>query len=511
MKRNYILILITILSVGGFLTSCYDDYSTLDINEIPGVSIDTTGVEKLNVYQFEHLIVNPTINTLGISDADLSYKWQINIAPNDTTYELIGEEKNLDYEVFLKPNEGSYHYQLVFTVTDNLNELDYIMAWPTYVKNSLGEGLVIASSSDGINSDLSLIMAPEVTVDFPDVKVVKGIYSINNNGGLIDGIVKQLRSASVYGVDVMFGITDNSFFRVNKFDYTLAGTNNDLFYAHSETFNPQIMGYINQGDIYVGSGILTGTYLGASRKFGLPIDASFILPDHVAMNKIPNVPIAINFYDEVNEAFVYLPTISAYGDHDMHITPSSTSAQAFDPTAITNKINIAAATNDVNDFLHLLKDKTTDKIELYVFDGGESVWPDIYPPHAKALFDLSDAPDIDNATQFVFMDNQKVMFYATSTKIYAMLYATTIPTFEERYTAPAGEEITTLQVYHQVGDPYSMTYLPTDNKQLIMSTYSTEGKVYLLPIINIGAANIDVANIKSFSGFDRISAITAQN
>ena len=113
------------------------------------------------------------------------------------------------------------------------------------------------------------------------------------------------------------------------------------------------------------------------------------------------------------------------------------------------------------------------------------------------------------------MDNQKVLYYATPGKIYAMLYSAGSPVFEERYTVPAGEEITTLQVYTQANYPFRAEgwdppYLETNNKQLILSTYGSEGKVYLLPLINAGVGNIDTANIRTFDGFDRITAITTQ-
>ena len=140
----------------------------------------------------------------------------------------------------------------------------------------------------------------------------------------------------------------------------------------------------------------------------------------------------------------------------------------------------------------------------------------LLPPAPKAYFDLTNAPDIDNAIQFVFLDDQKVLYYATKTKIYAVLYGTSTPTFAERYTAPSGEEITTLQVYRQADYPkrsadWDPPYLPTNNRQLIMSTYNgTEGKVYIMPMINLGLGNIDLPNIKVFNGFDRITAIGTQ-
>ena len=375
----------------------------------------------------------------------------------------------------------------------------------------MGEGLVIAETSNGSNTDLSLIMSPEVTEDFNGESILRHVYSANNGGDLIAGLVNQMRFTTQLGSNILLAITDNSMTKVKTFDYSFGGMNDDLFYAAKNSYKPQLLGGIPQGDLYVGNNELTGTYLGITAKFGLPFDFAFKVPDHVAMNPA-QANIAIDFYDESLGGFVYLPTIASYGDHSMHAITAVPGA-AFNPASILNKINMAASTNIDGDFLHLLKDKTTGNVALYVMDGGGYVYPDYIAPAPKALYNFSNAPEIGNATQFVFLDNQKVMYYATDTKIYAALYGTSTPIFEERYTVPSGEKITTLQVYQQVGYPNNSEddpYISTNNKQLVMSTYSTEGKVYLLPFKNLGAANIDTENIKVFNGFGKITAIVPQ-
>lgn len=508
MKIKYIILSLTLLIVGGLITSCIDDKSSLDINDIPGVAVDVTGMETLSVFQFDHLIVNPTVNSIGLSDSDLSYEWKINIQYNDTNYTVIGTEKNLDYEVRLRPNEGSRYYQLVYTVTDITRDLDYITAWATTVKNNLGEGLVIAETVENSKTDLSLIMSTELTTDFDGEKILHHIYSANNNDEYLEGIVKQLHFTTIQNVNSILALTENSIQQIKTFNYIAGGINDDLFFAAKDSYHPQMMASIIQNDIYIGNGQFTPTYLGISPKLGLPYDFSYQLPDHIAIIPTPNPPVVLNFYDEVLEGFVYLPSVM-YGDKTMYPTPASTGL-AFNPVEVTNKVNLAAATSQTGDFMHLLKDKTTNELALYVFDGGVKQYPSPIPPSPKVFVNLSSAPEIGDAIDFVFMDNQKVMYYATSNKIYAVMFASSNPVFELRYTAPAGEEITTLQVYNQVGYPNGSDYIATNNKQLIMSTYSTEGKVYLLPIINLGAGNIDEANIKTFGGFGKITAIIPQ-
>ena len=508
------LFFIAILLSGGFIASCHDDSSTLDINDIGTIEFETSGISELSVYQFEHLVVEPQININRISESDLTYTWRINLEPRDTTFVVIGTDKNLDYVAELRPNEANYYYTLTLTVSNRANGLEYMMAWETTVKNPLGEGLVVAETGNNTNTDLSIIMSPEVTEGYSGENILRHVYSINNGGALIPGLVKQMRFAIVYTVNSLFTITDNSLVKVETFDYSYAGMNDDLFYASKETYSPQSLGGVFQGGLYVGNHRLTSTNLGITQKFGLPFDFSFEVPDDVATNPFtgPDVHVVINFYDELLGGFVYLPAVSPFGDHNMHAY-KPVSGAVFDPSSVPGKINLAAATNVEGDFLHLLQDKTSGEVGLYVLDKGGEDYPDIIAPAPKAYYNLSEAPEIENATQFVFLNNQKVMFYATATKIYAVLYGTSTPTFEKRYTAPAGEEITSLQVYQQAGYPDNSAddpYISTNNKQLVMSTYSTEGKVYLLPFKNLGAANIDTENIKTFGGFGRITAITPQ-
>lgn len=516
MKRKHIISrLFAFMIIIASLSSCRDDLSSLDVNKIHGVEIDTTGKSTLSVLQFENLVVKPNLKTAGIPESDLSYEWKINILPSSVDYEVIGTEKDLDFEVRYKPTRSDKNHQILYTVTDNKTGLQYIMAWPLTIRNSIGEGLVIAETSDGVNSDLSHIMSPLVTYDYTGESVKHNIYSALNDGQILPGLVKQMEFGIIYGVESIMGITEKSVFKINTLDYTFAGMNDDLFFASTADYKPQMLGTINQGNMYVGNGKLTGTYLGASRKFGLPFDSQYVLPNHVAFMGVRTFPpVVINFYDEVNGHFVYQSSITTFGDKKMY-RAQQVSGAAFNAGNLPNKVNLKAGTNSAGDFLHVLKDKSTNSVGLYILNGGSLENSVLSGPAPKAFFDLTNAPEINSAIHFVLLDNQSVMYYATKTKIYAVLFGTSTPVFQERYTVPAGEEITTLQIYRQSDYPLrdldvNPPYLSTNNKQLVMSTYGTEGKVYLLPMTNPGVGNIDQGNIKTFGGFDRITAIAAQ-
>lgn len=510
MKKNILNILAVLLLV--IVThSCFEDTSSLDLNTIQGVEIDTTGVSSFSVYQFDNLKVEPNLSYEGLTESQLSYEWKINLVPNDTIYQVLSDTRNLDSEIAFPPTNPGYYHQLVYTVTDVDTDLKYIMTWPLTVLNNIGEGIVVAETADGTTTDISHIMSAAVTTDFEGESVKHHVYS-KINGTTIPGLTKQLKYYQIYGKNAVLGITDNMIYRIEPLDYTLAGTNNDLFYVAEPTYNPQALGQVYQGSLLINDGKLTSTYFGASQKFGTSFSSSYTVPDIIAANPIANPPVTINYYSEDIDKFVYQPSITSFGDRNRYEIPANPIG-AFDPATQTNMVNLAAGTGTNGDFRHLLKNESTGAIGLYIFDGGVSVYPDIIPPSPIAFYDLTNAPDIAQAKSFVFLDDQKVMYYATDNKIYAVLYATSTAVIQERYSVPTGEELTVMQIYQQADYPFrsSGSYLPLNNKALMMATYNgTEGKVYLLPFINTGIGNIDTANIKTFTGFDRITALCSQ-
>jgi hypothetical protein len=510
-KHSIIYFLFALFSTSLFFSSCKEDLSSLDLNKISGVSFDTTGTSSLNVFQFEHLVVKPNIST-DLNPTDLSYEWKINVAPGSLTYDVIGHERDLDAEIRLRPTDAYKFHQVIYTITDKNTGLKYVMGWPLIVRNSISEGLVIAETTDGNNTDISHIMSPLVTPEYNQVSVKHNIYS-SLNGATIPGLIKEMRYTNLKGTGpVIMGITNNSLITIKTLDYSAGPADEALFYNTPAAIKPQTLAGLSQVDVYVGNNEIHGVWLAISDKIGLPFASSYKVPDHIALDaRNSNIAVALSFYDETNERFVYQPSLTAFGDRTMHMVPSA-SSQAFNPTALPSRVNVAADATTDGDYLHLLKDKNTGKIGLYVLGAGRyDASNSVVPPYAKSFFDLSNAPEIEAAGHFVLLDDQRVMYYATKTKIYAMLYGASNPLFELRYTAPAGEEITTLQIYRQANYPFKNGYLPTNNKQLIMSTFSgTEGKVYLLPMTNPGVGNIDAANIKTYGGFKKITAIAPQ-
>lgn len=489
------------------MLACKKDLSSLDENKIEGVTVDNSADGTLNVVQFERLVLNPKVST-NLDEANLQYEWKINLVPLDTVTTLLATTKNLDKEISLPPTRSGYVHQLTYTITDKRNGLQYITSWNLTIRNGIGEGLVVAET-DGTNSDLSHIMHPLVTRDFTGETVKHNIYSAIN-GSKIPGIVTQMKHQA--RIAALFGITANGVFKVNTVDYKLAGRNEDLFFTHTGTFAPSALAAVSQGDIYIENGKMYSSYLEVGKKWGAPFDSKFNVPAHVAFDATNSDLVTVaNFYDEVKGQFVYLPSIQSFGDRTMHAYPS-VSGQAFDPANLPNKMNVAASIGPDKDLLYLLKDKSSGKLELYTFSKSIDDYPNIIAPAPKAVYDLSAAPGINEAVKFVLYDEQRIMYYATPSKIYVVLFGGATPLVEERYAVAEGEQITTLQMFQQSDYPFlGGPYISTNNKQLIVSTYANmQGKVHIVPIRNLGSGVLDLPNIKTFTGFGKITAITSQ-
>ena len=106
------------------LTGCFDDDSTSDSGAITKTII--TGIDKSYIktaYVGEHLVINPVVESF--SEDKMEYSWLLlddktgTVGKDGKVAEptVIGNEKNLDYEVKLSP--GIYQLRLAATSKDN--------------------------------------------------------------------------------------------------------------------------------------------------------------------------------------------------------------------------------------------------------------------------------------------------------------------------------------------------------------------------------------------------------
>lgn len=516
MKRITIIFLSVMLAVCAIFTACRKDDSSFATKKLPDLSFGYTAGAALTVYQFNTLQVDPKINYDGSDKTKYTYTWMINPDPRDTSFIIISESEHLSYEVGFTPNTGTSYHTLKLYVTDVATKLQAIHYWKLTVLNNIGEGLVIATTSDNATTDFSHIMSPEITTNYTEISIKKNIISGVNGSG-INGLVHDLYFANVRGGNRVYALTNNNMYAYNTLDYSYVGDKSDLFVTPPSSLNPAAFYYCYQNDVYVGNDMIHYGWFTTAAKIGVQSLYAQPIPKIIALNansintNTYDPEFRIHYYDERNGKFGYIQGVSNFADKAQYFSPNET-YNGVNAGNYPEKTNVAAGISVDRGFLHLLKDKTSGAYELLVFDGGVYIYGGPYvAPRVIKKMDLSTAPDIANATQFVMLDDQNVMFYATADKIYAVIFAGSTAIVEERYTVPAGESITTLDIYRQYGYPNQASYISTNNKQLILSTYNgTEGKVRLLPLINLGAGNINTGGIKTFTGFDKVLSIVPQ-
>lgn len=509
--HHYTIILI--MGFASLLTGCKDDLSTLDTHKLPTVLVDTTGQSHLSVFQFDKLTIDPKLEIINSDNHSFSYEWSINLEPHKSEYTVIGTAKKLDYVVNFVPTKPAFFHQVLLKVTDENTGIVYLQEWPLSIRNAIGEGIVVVETYDDINSDLSHIMSPLVTPNYTEDKIRFKVYS-SVNGAKIPGLVNNLIFTQFTSAYVLLGSTNQSLFTIKTLDYTLGVQDAGLFYAPLATYGASHLATIVQNELMVKDGKLYANWLQISR-FGLPLPNAYTIPSIVGINSRNILEITLNFYSEELGRFIFQPRFASFGDRVMR--PVASAAGPFNPAQVPNMLNVAAGVNNGGDFIHVLKDKATGKHGLYILDAGS--WdPETglaIDSKPKKYADLSGAPAIEQATKFVVLDDQQVILYATKDKIYAIMYGGSTPNYALRYTATAGDEIASLKVYHQADYPKRGTsgepYFLRNGKQLILGTNKgMTGKIHVLPLINQGLAEIDLANIKTYEGFGKILFTTTQ-
>ena len=144
-----------------------------------------------------------------------------------------------------------------------------------------------------------------------------------------------------------------------------------------------------------------------------------------------------------------------------------------------------------------------------------------------SLHDLSGNPEIGQSKFYATSTGEEVLFYATDTKIYAsILLVGGATNVNLRYTVPAEEKITGMQMHIRNGSTYIPSLIdPSDyslkssvlsaNRLLLISTYNEstkEGKIVAIPLQTVGVGGLatDPAYFRTYGGFNKITAFNFQ-
>jgi len=498
----------------------------MDLIEVDPIIIDTSGVApSFIVYQLDSMKINLSITHGSSNLSSLKYKWTMNAYGG---YEhIVGTTKDLMYKITEAPSTTSY--MLIFTVTDTLTNLKAFFSWYVTVNAIFGEGLIVADTKDGINSDLNLIMANNFNSAKADSipKIFYELYSVNN-GSKINGLVKSLAFMNYNNVKYVTILTNNSILKIDPISYKLKLKDNELFILPPAAINPGMVQSIqltNQHEYIVNNGKIHHRF-GQNVLYGYTylFDQTDYICEKVCGLQQPSGP-AGNLYDEKNNRFLLLPSMTSSSNPLVAypIVDNSVPTPAFDPKNMGDKTCLNLEEGQNKRIVAVMKTRDLPQYYVYQIIGTN-------PVNGKmgySVHDISNNTDIAQSKFYTGSTAENVLFYATDTKIYSstlLVDGTNVTNL--RYTVANGEKITGMKMHIRNGtmflpsltapDDYSQRRsFASANRLVVISTYnetSKTGKIITIPIetLGVGGLVIDPAYMRTFSGFGKITAFNFQ-
>ena len=419
MKRNNILIWISVLFLALGFSACYDDESTYDTNIIPEVVIDTTGIPARHSVFFNHVMtLEPEIYKKGDPDAELEYLWRIDVSSSDTTRMVLGHEPKLNAKITVSPN--TLDYTLSLTVTDKSNGLQYYMYWKVFVSSEFGEGLIVADTKNGSTSDLNLIMANEFTEGFKNEGkdiIHRNLYS-QSNGEEIDGVVCGVYYGNVYNKRRITAITPNSIVRLNPLDYQFMDRDGDAFFIPMEKIAPAYIcnGYTSEYLVINKKvAILSAQH---NTKYGYPYTGDYEVKKYIAVNPSTyyNSVGGGVVYDEKHNRFLWLPYF--YNSSPM-VECKAFAGGEFDPNNVGDKTCLFADLGNLNDYYFVMKDRQAENYYIYVVDGNTGGKDN--GMLGKHIYNISHCPKIGQAVAYVFSPLENTLYYDKDSEVYSVM------------------------------------------------------------------------------------------
>ncbi|WP_294141101.1 PKD-like family lipoprotein [uncultured Sanguibacteroides sp.] len=530
--KNIFYLLILLLSSG--LWSCYDDKSTYDTEKLPEIKIDLENISDVQrtTYLGNLKIDIPITKDGQANHPDLGYLWKIQLGTSSLDYvtEELSHERVLDMTANMPINAGGY--KLLLTVTDSATTLQYFASFTLVVTSEFGEGLVVAHSQDGQTSDLSLVMDENLTKDFTgERKVISNIYA--SKGEVFPDKIKNMMytvSGSTYGTyrNILWVAGEKGAYRIDVEDYSYTDTKSivpmadasfeaDAFYPSAQVTlmvaNQQIYQHLRQNDnMFVKPEKITNVQGLESNYLDNAVLASAVGDNGNRANAV--------WYDSNMECFGRFN--SYYSAPKCQLFSSSEYNQSFpfDPSNIRDKEAIAGGMMERDGLAMVLRDKTTQEYEIYIFKTQNSNY-DLIAPTPYALYNVPAGLKtvMDAAVSYTFSSVDPIMYVATETDVYAVRMSLGTLTYESKYTVASGEKISIVRFYMQGRynmdptefDSDASALVPLNAKAVLIATQAGDaGKVYLVPQKDLGTGNLDKEKQVTYDGFGVISNIVVQ-
>ena len=509
---------------GLLAASCYDDKSTLQTTHIPPVEIE---VPEAIASQLT-VVHNARLDITGIritkdgreNPEELTYEWTVSQTDNDS--EAISLATTREFHEVIDLPISSKGYLFLLTVTDTAHDLKYQYKWTLIVTAQFNEGLVVAYTRDGTTSDLGLIMHPQLTETYSGAEqgtVEKELISRRNGSPFPSAVTHMLYTYDKTDKkNIRWVSTDDDLMRMETDYYEILGHKEDAFVylpgkldIRSLLNTYQCTMILNDGDIYE-------TLLSRGR-ISTPVSGTETMTVDNGVVSAHSAPGSTRkpstiFYDREQGKF-------CYGYNQTFYACGSVGSSPFDPGNAPGLRCIAGGISIDNATHTLLMRKADGNHALYTF-GNYSA--SAGAPAAKLIYDIPAEANalIAEAVSFVFSRFDPILYIATRSAIYKVIFTTGSVNFDPApvFTAPAGEHITLarlyLQGYYAMENYDGSSTLPSNaslawsSRAVTVVTSKDDGndKIHVVPQINFGSGQLDQPNALVFDGFGKILDFT---
>lgn len=508
MNDMRIKILLLIL-VSGFLSSCFEDESNLEITPISPINIDLGDIStNLSVFSMDTLRINPIVYKKGTNDADLSYEWVLK--DEDGVPTVLGNTMQLNAEITVPASSNAY--DLLLIVTDNETGLQGYSSFSVEVKPTLGKGLLIADTKDEQTSDLNLIMSsnfsisPWLPYSDKDAKIFYSIFS-KYNGRTIEGLVNGIEPyATTYGGEgvSLTVTTPQTILRMHPHEYIVEKVNKEVFFiAPIGEFIPQDIAYDDNnrsefikinGLVYSRRTTQVEKYYGAALT--APLEGAYSISQWYIPGVYNNYAQPY-FYDEIKNRF-----LSSEGEQTDFISIETETTVPFDPNNIGAKDALYMGPG-FNYLYTLFKSENAEEYSLYIAS------PKYLYPFAAykplSIYDFSEDSHIEDAIAYTSSIGEPVFYWATESAIYSLNTDSkkmeTCLSIADLAPDDPSAKITSIKIWAQslgkirVKDPSNdkgYSEKSAQNNMMLVTVYNgTYGKVICVPIPNMGSGMLE--------------------
>ena len=473
------------------LFSCFNTRDNTTYGPIPQIEIEGLQ-DNYSVTQFDTLSLKPKVSS-SINAKDLNYSWRLwSNAPGGSKLDSISGDIGLNYVVNNIPGA----YTLLFTVTNNLNNVKAYKKVDLKIQGVITEGLMILQDKGGV-TDFDFVSSPFFTHRVSKEIHLKNMFESIHHEKLERGRGVDISSYYTGNFQYVYLLTEKAGVRLSATTLQRL-TDLSAMMIDKKPLKPQAYTYLPWGTMNFFAEVLIsdGRYYNSSfnaNQFTEPI-----LRGGLSYRASPFVPRQLQWvfrgvvYDEENGRFLVAVNDGISLQSMPHVEGTT-----FDWNHLT--AHLVYLESGFKDYEYaVMEDWKTRERSLYVINfKDENVRYDI------GKYSMSGCPEIKDAVGFAVGSRGNVFYYCTKNTLFLYDYSGSNKA-SAVWNAKNGEQISLIKLLKPNEGRYMRNH-PFDNKVLIISTKSAKnGDQIHLFYVNEANGAIDLQSHKTLSGFGDI-------